>query len=108
MNDKHLSLEANGILSKAKGISGYLKVDLERLVCESSCETEYLTKVHDLVGAVLQDQDQYLDDWVIEKRLDEPRLYELFQYIESVRHMPPTVKIYDTSYKRVVSPRASS
>ncbi len=108
MNHKHLSLEANGILSKAKSISGFLKVDLERLVGESSCETEYLAKVHELVGGVLQDQDQYLDDWLIEKRFDERRLHELFQYIGSVRYMPPTVKIYDTSYRRVVSPRVGS
>ncbi|WP_458776220.1 hypothetical protein [Desulforhopalus sp. 52FAK] len=103
MNRKHLSLEANGILSKAKTISGFLKVDLERLVSESSCESEYLTKVHELVGDIVQDQDHYLDDWLIEKRFDERRLHELYQYIDSVRYMPPTVKIYDSSYKRVIS-----
>lgn len=106
MNCKHLSLEANGILSKAKTISDFLKVDLERLVSESNCESEYLTKVYALVGDIVQDQDHYLDDWLIEKRFDERRLQELFQYIDSVRYMPPTVKIYDSSYKRVISAEA--
>lgn len=106
MNCKHLSLEANGVLSKAKNISSFLKVDVERLVSESSCESDYLTKVHDLVAAIIQDQDQYLDDWLIEKRFDERRLQELFQYIDSVRYMPPTVKIYDSSYKRVIPTEA--
>ena len=102
MNCKHLSLEANGILMKAKTISGFLKIDLERLLGASSCESEYLTKVIELVGEIIQDQDRYIDDWLIEKRFDEGRLMELFQYIESVRFMPPTVKLYDSSYKKYI------
>lgn len=107
MNCKHLSLEANGILMKAKSISGFLKVDLERLVGESSCESEYLTKVFELVGEIIQDQDRYIEDWLIEERFDERRLTELFQYIESVRFMPPTIKLYDSSYKIVIPTEAN-
>ncbi|MFT5700038.1 MAG: hypothetical protein ACI8ZB_002909 [Desulforhopalus sp.] len=107
MNNIHLSLEANGILTKAKRISGFLKIDIERLVGESGCESEFLTKVYDLVGGIVQDQDQYLEDWLLEKRFDERRLRELFQYIDAVRYIPPTVKIYDSSYKKVISMQAA-
>ncbi len=102
MNCKHLSLEASGILIKAKIISRYLKVDLERMIEESICESEYLSKVHTLLEEILQDQEHYLSDWLLEKRFDERQLKGLFQYIDAIRHMPPTLKIYDSSYKIVL------
>lgn len=101
MNKKHLSLESSGIFIKAQKISSFLKMDLERMVSESSSETNYLQRVHTLLGSILSDQRHYLEDWLIEERFDERRLRELFMYVESVRFMSPTVKIYDTKYKRV-------
>lgn len=108
MNSKHLSLESNGIIIKAKGISSFLKIDLERMVAESSSETEYLSRVSELLANILEDQNLYMEDWLIEERFDERRLKELFQYVESVRFMSPTVKIYDTNYRRVSTARVNS
>jgi hypothetical protein len=103
MNCKHLSLESNGILIKARKISQYLTCDLERLVAESACESEYLARACCLLEEIVLDQQQYANDWLLEECFDERQLRELLQYSNSVKLMPQTVKIYDSGYKLIGS-----
>jgi hypothetical protein len=99
MNCKHLSLEANGILIKARKISQYLASDFERLVAESACESEYLTRACCLLEEIVLAPVQYSNDWLLEECLDDSQLRELLQYSNAVKLMPQTVKIYDSGYK---------
>ncbi|TKB12221.1 hypothetical protein [Desulforhopalus sp. IMCC35007] len=101
MNCKHLSLEASGILIKARKISQYLACDFERLVAESPCESEYLTRACCLLEEIVLDPVQYSDDWLLEECFDESKLRELLQYSKAVQLMPQTVKIYDSGYKQL-------
>ena len=106
MNCKHLSLEASGILIKARKISQYLACDLERMVAESPCESEYLTRVCCLVEEIVLDPVQYSNDWLLEECFDESKLRELLQYSNAVKLMPQTVKIYDSGYKQMYTTMA--
>lgn len=94
MDTNDLSLEAYGIIIKSDKISGFLKTDLGSLASKCIDEQEYLSSARQLVHGIIEDQETYLDDWLLTDRFDEGDLNELLEYIRSVQVIPSDRKIY--------------
>lgn len=96
MQRDELSLEAYGLLVKGRKISSFLEMDLDALLQRSSCEDRYLATAGQLVREIREDQERYLDDWLLAERFEDMQLIELLRYIKTVEQIPSTNRIYAT------------
>lgn len=94
MDTDDLSLEAYGIIIKGSEISNFLKIDIVDLVNGSSDEEEFLIGAYSFFNEVRENQQPYLDDWLIDKRFDDTKLYEIMVYIKSIQTIPAENRTY--------------
>jgi hypothetical protein len=88
MDTDDLSAEAYQLIVLAQKMSDFLKTDLGVLAGKSKNEKEYLKKAFTLIQDILHGQDEYLESWMLEERLDEKQLTALTKYIKNVQAIP--------------------
>jgi hypothetical protein len=99
MDIDDLSLETHGIFIKGGIISDFLKRDLEAFVSCCRNEKVFLIRVLFFIKGLLQNQNSYLDDWLLVERFDDSKLFELQKYIEIVQAIPSSKRIYEERSK---------
>ena len=94
MDTDDLFEEASVIFSTAYDISEFLRVDIGTMAKKYKNEDEYLDAVYELVKAIATDQNDYLEEWSLEKRLDEVKLNDFVLQIEKIKNIPINKRTY--------------
>lgn len=94
MDTDELFDEARVIFSTAFEISEFLRVDIGVMAKKYENENDYLDAVHKFVKFIAKDQSDYLDNWMLEERLNQRKLTNFVRQIEEIRNIPQDKRTY--------------
>lgn len=95
MDTDDLSIECYMIIVKAQDVCQFLKTDLGVLAGKCKNEKEYLDKSLSFIKKIFDYQEDYLDSWLLEDRLDDNKILSLIKYIKTVQETPENNRTYE-------------